>query len=448
MPRQPLHVCNYCGSPLDPAQRFCSNCGSTVTDEVNNPTEMPYTNESSYPQSNAGLESNLPPPPPYIEPIQQSQLGYQPTPELGYQPTPELGYQPTPGAYQSSTPGTYQPPFPSYADPTKNSSRSVLRQMGCGLLVVVLIILALCGGSGYLAFNWLKSTPHSSTANHTVSNSTTNESQTQGTPKASAPVVTTLHTPEVVYASVQLSITDIQQAASFPEDDSTSTGIFRVNLSEKNMSAQASYYFYGDVMLLQLPDGTSVHPSNEQNPTGPAASIARTNWIDFPVSTNVQPAQVTLIIGKSTESQISIPLKPGINLTKYQPKTVTINQRLQPESAATSSWTITNVTTQTSYNNKQATKGNIYIVVALKADNSSSEMIYPFPNDTMRLQSGSTKSQPDATTLPDSIAAGQTNVQGECAFIMPDDNTDFTFTFSPGSFNDLTQQMTATFQTK
>jgi hypothetical protein len=443
MAGQPLRSCNYCGNPLDATQRFCSNCGSTVIDEAITPTEMSFQHENTYTQPNPGVESNLPPPPPppptYGEPYQQTQQEYQPTPNV-YQ-------SPTPSTYQPPTPSTYQPPLPSYAVPTKDSSRSVLRQMGCGLLAVLLIILALCGGSGYLAYRWISSAAQSTT---TDTISTTSENNTQETPKVSPPVVTTLHTSEVVSASVQMSIIDVQQAASFADDTSTSSGtdILRININEKNTSAQASYYFYSDMMLLQLPDGTSVHPSAGQNGSGPEASITRTNWIDFPVSTKIQPAQTTLIIGKSTEAQITIPLKSGIDLSKYQPQTSAINKRLQPESAAPSSWTITNVTRQTSYDAKQATKGNVYIVVALTVNNSSSNVIYPFPNDTMRLQSGATKSQPDASTLPSSIAAGQTNVQGECAFIMPDDNTDFTFIFMPGSFNALTQQMTANFQTK
>jgi hypothetical protein len=435
MAEQPLRSCNYCGSPLDATQRFCSNCGSTVIDDAITPTAMSFQNEHTNTQPNPGVESSLPPPPPpptYGEPYPQTQQEYQPTPNV----------------YQSPTPGTYQAPLPSYAVPTKDSSRSVLRQMGCGLLVVILIILALCGGSGYLAYRWLGSTTQSISTSDTVS--TTSQNNTQETPKVSPPVVTTLHTSEVVYASVQMSITDVQQAASFADDTSTSSGtdILRINFNEKNTSAQASYYYYSDMMLLQLPDGTSVHPSAGQNGSGPEASITRTNWVDFPVSTKIQPAQTTLIIGKSTESQITIPLKAGIDLSKYQPQTVAINKRLQPESAAPSSWTITNVTRQTSYNAKQVAKGSVYIVVALTVNNGSSDTVYPFPDDTMRLQSGATKSQPDVSTLPSNIAAGQTNVQGECAFIMPDDSTDFTFIFMPGSFNALTQQMTANFQTK
>jgi hypothetical protein len=197
--------------------------------------------------------------------------------------------------------------------------------------------------------------------------------------------------------------------------------------------------------LLLLPDNTSLHPNKEQYYSGPDAAIKRTNWIDFPVPTNIKPDQLTLRIGTPTESQIDIPLKSGADVSKYQPVTSTPNKLMQYAGA---NWTITSATKQTSYNGKQVDQGSIYVVVKLKIDNNSQKTVYPFPTDTMRLQSGSTTNKPDSNTLSSNIAPSQMNSQGECVFIMPADSSDFTFILLPNSFLNTTQQVTTSFQVK
>ncbi|GCE22605.1 DUF4352 domain-containing protein [Dictyobacter kobayashii] len=115
---------------------------------------------------------------------------------------------------------------------------------------------------------------------------------------------------------------------------------------------------------------------------------------------------------------------------------------------AGANWTITSATKQTSYNGKQADQGSVYIILNLKIDNNSQKTVYPFPGDVMRLQSGNTTNKPDSNTLSSSIAPGQTNSQGQCAFIMPADSSDFTFILLPNELLATTQQVTTSFQIK
>lgn len=416
MPSQSQHSCRYCGIAMEAGQRFCSNCGSTIDGGTSKPTERDSSAENTriayerdgHPQSSI----STPPPPPTMRPA-QGQI-----------------YQPVPGGYQ---------PAPNYATPQKDTSGKVVRQIGCGFVATILIILALCGGVSYFVYYQVSSAFRN--ASHTTISTISTQKPTAIVP----PIVTTLHTKPVTYASVNISIIDAQQATGFVDDNNSDTGVLRLNLSEENTTTQASYYDYADAMLLLLPDGTSVHPSHKKDGVGPDASIKRNTWIDFPVPTKLKPERLTLRIGTSTESQIDVALKADADVTKYQPITSTPNKQLQ---YAGTTWTITNVSKQLSYNDKQADKDKVFIVVSLKIDNNSQNTLYPFPTDVIRLQSGDTKESPDDNTMPSNIAAGQTNSQSVCAFLMPANSTDFTFILLPNTSTGATQQVTTDFQVK
>ncbi|GER91047.1 hypothetical protein KDW_52090 [Dictyobacter vulcani] len=435
MPEYNQVTCQYCGTPITPGNRFCSNCGKSTEGGTSRPTEYSVDAQPTSLQSGANFEGRTPPPPPRNVDSGTSYPGYQPQQE----------YRPDTPMYQAQAQAQAQVPGYAAAPPVKDSSRRVLGQVGCGLLVTILVILALCGGGGYFAYNWLAGAMHSTTDQANNTSTSTGSSNTDTTASAPKPVVTTLNTKPVTYASVNMSIKDVQQATSFPEDNNNKSGILRIDLSEENTSSTASYYSYTDSMLLTLPDNTSVHPEASKVSSGPDASIKRTNWVDFAVPTTVKPDQLTLTIGTSTESQIEIPLKADADLSKYQPITSAPNKLIQYAGA---NWTITNATKQTSYDAKQADKDSVFVVVKLKIDNTSQKEIYPFPSDTMRLQAGSTTNKPSSNTLNSSIAAGQMNSRGECVFIMPADSTDFTFELLPNDLLATTQPVTTTFQVK
>lgn len=434
-PQTPL--CRYCGTPVQPGQRFCSNCGQTTESNINQRTERSVdAEETVLPDQGVNARQQTPPPPPATFESGQ-RPGYQ---AQNYRSDTPV-YQPQSG-YRPDTPPMVQGQVPTYAMPVKDSSRSVFRQVGCGFLVILLLILALCGGAGYFVYHQVAGAVQQTTTSINTNSSGSNSTDTKGIP---TPVVTTLNIQPVTYSSVKFNIQNVQQATSFTDDDNNTSGVLRISLSEENTSTQPTFYSYSESMLLLLPDNTSVHPNKEQYYSAPDASVKRNNWIDFPVPTTIKPDQITLRIGTATESQMDIPLKSGADVAKYQPVSSTPNKVLQYAGA---NWTITKATKQTSYNSKQADKDSVFVVVHLKIDNNSQKTIYPFPSDVMRLQSGNTVNKPDSNTLSSSIAPGQTNSQGDCVFIMPADSTDFTFIFLPNDLLNATQQVSGTFQIK
>jgi hypothetical protein len=236
MANQPSGSCHYCGTPLDAGQRFCPNCGSTVIVENNQQTKMSQVDESTYVQPGSAFEPNIPPPP-YIEPVSYAQQGYQATP--GAYPTPPPPYAepvPVPYAQQAyqSTPDNYQTPQPGYAAPIKDSSRSVMTQIGCGFLIAILVILGLCAGGGYLAFKWASSQQDNSSENY-IHSTTSAYSQTQDTMKISKPVIVFLSTPGVNaintkrpiedFSDVRWTITNVSSPLSYSSTQASKENI-------------------------------------------------------------------------------------------------------------------------------------------------------------------------------------------------------------------------------
>src|SRR2546421_512885 len=156
--------CPHCGTPATPGQRFCSNCGRTLDAGFGVPTAAASSGEH-YPQvPDLATQLSTPPPPPtssYSQPAQGSPNTYYP-----------------PQAPQNSLTEqqSYQPP-PAYTQPQKDASRSVLSQIGCGVGLIILAVLAVCGGTGYLGYRWLVSTANSV---HTTTSSNTGTGNNTG----------------------------------------------------------------------------------------------------------------------------------------------------------------------------------------------------------------------------------------------------------------------------
>lgn len=403
MAQQPGHSCPSCGSPLVAGQRFCSNCGSIVEGDINKPTER-TPGELQYRE------------------LQQAETQWNsptPTPPPPPSPGPAISQQ----AYER--PINYQP-IPSYAQAQPSSSGKALRQIGCGTVLIILVLLSLCGGAGYLGFQWVKGAVTTTSHNTpTTYNSSSSGSDSSGTSSGSV-VTTTLNTKAVTYSSVALSIVNVQQANSLPGDENgNQTGLLRVNLKEENTSSKDAHYYYGDAAHLILPGGNNVAPGNMKNISGPDAATKRDNWLDFPVATNIKPDQLILRLGKSTEAQIDIPLKGDADVTKYQPTTITPNKHVQ---YADVTWTITSATLQMSFQGTQADSGKRFVVLKLRMDNTSANTFRGYYSDYMRLQAGDTTSPPDINSdIPLSVESNQSNVTGTAAFVIPEGSTNCTF---------------------
>lgn len=185
--------CPYCGAQLATAQHFCSNCGATVIVDNNQQATMSHGDENIYAQPGSASTFNpYAPSPPYVEPAPYVQQ-----------------YQSTAGNYQT-------PQVPEYARPTKNSSKSVLMQIGCGFVVMILLILSLCVGGSILAVRWIStlpadSTPVESSPINYIHSSTNAFNQLHDPLNISRPITSTIATSEITYAQVNLSSSEGQQ---------------------------------------------------------------------------------------------------------------------------------------------------------------------------------------------------------------------------------------------
>jgi hypothetical protein len=420
--------CPQCNAPVAANARFCSNCGSTIEAGSSNPTVV-SSGAEAYWQSPGILAVPPPPPDPYLSPAQQ------------FPPCSQPELQTIPQASQNYSP-------PAYAVPAQDSSRSVLRQIGCGVFVVILLIVLACGGLAYGGYLLLRSVASSVP----TSTGTGVQKSQNGTP---APVVitTTPINATITYASVDITIINAQQATSFADDPNASQpGVVRLNMKETNAVVDATglnnhgslNYDYTAAFHLLLPGGTAVAPTNTQVGSGPAQGATQLNWIDFPVPTNVKVNQLTLRLGTDAEAQMTIPLTGKADVSRYQPKKVSPNVQARYGEMI---WTLTTATSQLSESGKQADQGKRFVVITLKIDNPGSSNVNAYPPDFIRLKAGDTTAPPIGnTTIPLGFAAGTTNATGSAAFLVPQDGTAFTLILLPNALTGATNQASINFQ--
>ncbi|GAC1399873.1 MAG: hypothetical protein NVS4B12_11290 [Ktedonobacteraceae bacterium] len=428
MTQPPTRLCPVCGIPVPGGQRFCSNCGSQLGDEGNKPTALSGENaEVSDMETRAATP--LPPPPPlYDGPV--------------YTQYPREGQQtPTPPPYQGQL--SAQPSIaPAYATPQQGSSGRVWRRVGCIAGIVLLLLLGICGAAGYFVYRGASTVLSNVQKTATATGGYTSSSGVNDLTPTTGPATTTLVGSTITYASNDITIVNVQQAQSFVDDSSTSqsTGIARLNLKEQNTASRSGSFLYSSVARLVLPDGTKVEPLSEQNSVSPDASVSRTNWLDFPVSTTVDPHQLTLVLGTADDAQMSIPLTGSADLTKYKPKTSSPNKTFQHEGLT---WTMTVATASWSNNAVQAKKGMIYISINFKIDNPSQNDVNEYWNSYMRLKVGDAVSSPDSNTnFPTDFPAGSSGKTATAVFLVPQGSTSYTFILLPNSSGTVSQTST------
>ncbi|MHB8596076.1 MAG: zinc-ribbon domain-containing protein [Ktedonobacteraceae bacterium] len=438
MSQMPPRFCPQCGTSVPAGQRFCSNCGSTMDADFGKPTSASSDpNRSPFPDIPTQLAAEsmptqgeaVPPPPPAQSFTPPSYTNYPPQAEQNY---------------AQSSPAMQPVPVPTYAKPQKDSTKSVLGQIGCGVMLIILLVLAVCGVSGYFAYKYV-----SGLANSVPTTTTSNVVTGNGAPGNSAtPTIVPISqqmNATVTYSSVVMTIGNIQEASSFTDDANTSSPVLlRVNMSEHNPTTNNIYLFYDSNYRLLLPDGTSVVPTSEQNSGSIDQAVNRQNWIDFPLTSKVDISKLTLQIGAATEAQMSIPLTATADVSKYQDKTINPNTSFQ---YASLHWTLTTATSSLSADGKQATTGMRYITVTLKVDNPTSSDYFPFFDSNTRLTAGSSVNPPTNTTFSGSIPAGTTGTTGTITFLVPQNGNSLTLDMlaQPTASPPVTQ-VTQTFQ--
>lgn len=444
--QRPTQFCSNCGSPLQTDQRFCSNCGSTLGINASIPTQAASNTPQAQQEVDTSAPTHLLSPSPDTPHAASTQPNTPNTNtnnasyaaqswEIAPPPPVTPAFNPynhnSPGA-QTNPPYTYTQPnqpvpyvVPAYAQKPK-------RSWGCLITSIILLLVLIAGISGLVFY----STHKSPTTNNQGSN--TPVATTHGnTPAATTPTTTHGNTPPasitsseqlnlaIVYAGVNITITSIQEASNFPNDneDNRQGSIVRVNLHESNTSASNPDYIESDAILLILPEGTTLQATSEQANVSPDAGINRTNWLDFSPNNTVALNRLTLRLGIQGENQMSVPLKPGANLNQYHDRTANLNTTFQ---YAGFRWTIKTATLSYSYNSQQAKTNEHILVLNLSADNTTSNEFINVPTNYMRIKIGGTSIAPDnATTFPSSVAAN-TTVGGLVGFPVPQNAKSFT----------------------
>lgn len=481
MAQNPPRLCPNCGSPAEPNQRFCAECGTTLSIVSNSPTALASGEQSALSAQGSGTQFATQPEPgngvPGNAATAPTQLVGAPGQTPG-SPTPAYSNANTAGSqfygqttdanpiapppppdslisspYQSlySTPAQNPPaqptPAPGTYAPVPDYARAPRRsRIGLIVSLVLLLVLALGAVAAYaLFFNKPTnkstgnnpqhtattgvSTPGSTVTATTGATDTSTPGSSSTTPTTSASTTANGATTESVnlaftYASIDFTATTVQYAASFPDDSSTTGGGVRIAFNEKNGTTSNPDFTYSEAARLILPDHSLVAPANELHPVSPDSQTTRPNWLDFPVTS--QPAdlsQLALQLGTATENQMQIPLSPGADLSKYQPKTVTPGTKFQ---YAGLTWTLKSATQSLSVADKQASSGNVYITLTLDIANPTTNTYSAYFGDIARLTAGSSTNAPTSdSTLPTSVASNS-NASGTLVFLVPQGNTAFT----------------------
>lgn len=411
--------CQQCGTSMPPGQRFCSNCGSTLDSGFSVPTAA-ASGDHLPPAPDMATDFSVPPPPP---PSGVYNVNQPPAANTYYPPQAQQGFSsgqgfPPPQQNFQAAPQ----PIPAYAKPQKDSTKNVLGQLGCGVLLVILLIVGACGGASYLAYRWITSAASSTTTTTTTLNGNNGSNGNSGTPQA-IPTVTASINQSLTFSSVDYTIVNAQEASSFSDDSSPSSPvILRINVTEHNPTTDTVYQDYNNQMRIILPDKTVVTPSLSKTSGIISQAVQRNNWIDFPLTQSYPIDQLTLQFGAASETQMNVPLTGTADLSQYKLKSITPNSQFQYSGV---NWTLTTVTSSLSANGKQADTGMRFIVLTLKLDNNSANTFYP-STDTIRLRSGSITNSSTSNTLQ-IINAGDTGKIVTVTFMMPQSSSAFTF---------------------
>ncbi len=178
----------------------------------------------------------------------------------------------------------------------------------------------------------------------------------------------------------------------------------------------------------------------EETSSAISQNVVRDNWVDFPLSNEQDLDKLVLRVGAADEHQMDIPLTENPNLSRYQPKTITPENKFQYSGV---DWTITKVTASLSANGKQADVGMRYIAVELSAYNSGSSPFYPQPDNNIRLKSQDALQNPAVSTLPLAIMAAAKGATGTVYFLMPEHDTQLTLDFLAQPYSHIPEVFTS-----
>lgn len=434
-------ICPQCQTPIYPGQRFCSNCGKTAPEPVA-PTvaSPPDAFGTPAPTVSATPYPNFPPNPNTSSPYGSGQQMPFPLPQSPYtQYSGNNSAPPPPPSYNTPVPPPPSNPYGASTSPNdpyggtgvpnfaqaQSKKRSPLLYVIIGIVVVLLLA---CVGSALALRNAMTGV----TGSNTASNSTgllggSNNSNSNTNTNSNFPSSQQLNNLAIVYSSDQMTFTSLQQADKFSDDSYTSFSSYnksyyvRLNFKEQQQAKRSSYFSYTSAFHLILPDQSVVAGTKASTFSGPEQDVVRTNWVDFETKKPVDLSKLSIRLGADDEAQMQFPLQSGADVSKYQPKTVTLNKQFQ---YASMNWTLKDATQSLYADGQQAKNGKVYVTVDLVVDNPTQNSYYLY--NFLRLKAGDTVSSTDYSSNLndfDVIKSGTTNVQGSATFLTPSAST-------------------------
>ena len=243
-------------------------------------------------------------------------------------------------------------------------------------------------------------------------------------------IKTTAINASVPYAGVNIAILNAQQSQKFLNDpNSSSDGMVRLNLQERNPTDVKVVWSYATIARLLMPNKSLVGPTYVNSIVRVAPGAVQKSVVDFAVPMNVSLSQLTLVLGAPNEAEMLIPLVRNVDVSKYQPKTTKLSGQMLYFGL---NWTLTSATSSLSIQGQQAAKGMRFVTLMLKVDNTLSQIaITGSPYEYMRLQYGNRFALPEHTTIPVAFQTGAVGVSGTVSFQVPQQISSFTLILMP-----------------
>ena len=267
------------------------------------------------------------------------------------------------------------------------------RQRRMGLVLILLSMLLVLGGGGYLVYSLVSGF-------------------------VQPPIKTTNMNIVINYVGIDITILNVQQAQKFVDDPQTSKdGMLRLNLQEQNKTTAPISWNYKTSARLIVPGSPAIAPVYVTSTGYIASGATQTSILDFPIAHGGNLNTLIFQLGTSNEAQIQVPLTGQAKLDQYQPKTSQQNGTMTYFGL---NWTLTSITTSLSIPGQQAPSGMKFLTLTLRVDSAlSQEAITGSPFDYLRVQAGGKTVGPVDTTLPVSFAGGETGQMGTATFLIP-----------------------------
>jgi uncharacterized Zn finger protein (UPF0148 family) len=387
--------CPRCGAPIVTSSVVCATCGLPLEDLLSREKHKPSEQNSDSPDRSPEIDHEA----------SQNNLDVRQDNRLDRVPTEHLGQQTN---LLSSTQSFTTKGDQALSNPPTQNRRRVGRRELMVLLVILLFVLvavfyAFAGFLGLTLPGFVITQP---------------------------PITTTAIDATVPYAGVNITILNVQQSQSFIKDPNANTnGMVRLNLQEQNPTEVKVVWSYSAIARLIMPDKSLVSPTYVNSVVSVASRTSQKSVVDFAVPTNISVNQLTLALGATNEAQMLIPLVRNVNVSKYQPKTATLNGQMQYFGL---NWTLTSATSSLSIQGQQAVKGMRYVTLMLKVDNTLSQIaITGSPYEYMRLQYGNKSALPELTAIPVAFRVGAVGITGTVSFQVPQQTSSFTLVMMP-----------------